>query len=243
VGTASLFDNILKHGLSIHAAWLPITNTFEIGDYGIISDGVLAKMGNLRAMGVGWTAKGGLAAQLNFASDDTRIVRAVGNATVQAFPDQDIDASLTIEFERESSFLVKARLTVTQMEEVAAVAEKLSQLPHWKTRYRVVSAVHVGQQCTILSSTGAKSKIALSGKANALRQLDFGSVSAGVEVSSSERIGLEIVGQTGVVGLSLFKLRWLIGGVEVLGAPPLTDPNARLSVETSMDWESLEDDV
>ena len=39
---------------------------------------------------------------------------------------------------------------------------------------------------------------------------------AGIEISSSKRMGLQFVGQTGLVGFSLFKLRWLIGGVEVL---------------------------
>lgn len=243
MGTASLFDGILKRELNVHAAWLPITNTFEIGDYGVASDGVLVKMGNIREFGVSWNPGSGPLATLNFASDGTRIVRAVGNATVQAFPDQDIDASLTIEFERESSFLVKAALTVSQMQDVAAVAEKLSQVRQWKSGYRVVSAIHVGRQCTILSSKGANSKIALSGKANALRQLDLASASAGIELSSSERIGLSLVGQTGVVALSLFKLRWLIGGVEVLEAGRPGDPNAQLRVDGSEKWGRLEDDV
>jgi hypothetical protein len=199
-------------------------------------------MGNLRAFGIGWTAKDGPLAQLNFASDGTRMTRAVGNATVQAFPDQGVDASLTIEFERDSSFLIKTRLTSSEMQDLAAVAQKLSGHSGWKSRYRVVSAVHVGQQCTILSSKGANSKIVLSGKANALKQLDLGAASAGIETSSSERIGLDIVGQTGVVGLSLFKLRWLIGGVETLG-PPRNDPNAQTQVDTSAAWGELQDDV
>lgn len=243
MGTASRFDDILKREINIHAAWLPITNTFEIGDFGIVSDGVLVKMGNIRTMGVGWNAKDGSPAKLDFASDGTTIVRAVGNATVQAFPDQDLDASLTIEFERESSFLVKAELTVSEMQDVAAVADKLSQLAEWQSRYRVVSAVYVGHGCTILSSKGANSKIALSGKANALKRLDLASASAGIDVTKSERIGLQIVGQTGPVGLSLFKMRWLIGGVEVLGAPPLNNSSARLIVETSNKSGRLEDDV
>jgi hypothetical protein len=37
-----------------------------------------------------------------------------------------------------SVFLVNAGLTVGQMQDVAAVVEKLPQLPEWKTRYRVV---------------------------------------------------------------------------------------------------------
>ena len=46
MGTARAFDRILKSELNIHAAWLPITNTFSVGDFGLISDGVFAKMGN-----------------------------------------------------------------------------------------------------------------------------------------------------------------------------------------------------
>jgi hypothetical protein len=243
MGTASLFDDILKQELNIHAAWLPITNTFEIGDYGVVSDGVLVKMGNIRAFGVGWTPDAGPPATLNFASDDTTMVRAVGNATVQAFPEQDIDASLTIEFRRESSFVVKAALTVSEMQDRAAVADKLSQVQQWKSRYRVVSAIHVGQHCTIISSKGANSKITLSGKANTLKQLGLAGASAGIEVSSAERIGLNIVGETGVVGLSLFKLRWLVGGVDILDAARPDDPTAQFRIETIADWARLDDDV
>jgi hypothetical protein len=243
MGTASLFDDVLKRELNIHAAWLPVTNTFEIGDYGLVSDGVMVKMGNVRAFGIGWTSKEGPTMQLNFASDGTRVTRAVGNASVQAFPDQDIDASFTIEFERESSFLVKAGLTSSEMQDLAAVAKKLSGHPDWKSRYRVVSAVHVGQQCTILSSKGANSKIVLSGKASALKQLDLADASARIETSSSERIGLDIVGQTGVVGLSLFKIRWLIGGVETLAASRHNGPNAQTRVDTSAAWGKLDDDL
>ena len=49
-------------------------------------------------------------------------------------------------------------------------------------------------------------------------------------------MGLQIVGETGVVGLSMFKLRWLIGGTRVLARPP----GARAEVETDP---KLDDDV
>jgi hypothetical protein len=48
MGTARDFDDILKRELNIHAAWLPVTNTFRLGDYGIVSDGVLVPMGNIK---------------------------------------------------------------------------------------------------------------------------------------------------------------------------------------------------
>jgi hypothetical protein len=106
-----------------------------------------------------------------------------------------VDASLTIEFEHDSSFFLKAALTVSQMQDLAAVAARLAQVPQWKSQYRVVSATYNGRQCAILSSKAANSKIALSGKADALRQLDLASASAGIDVSSSEQMGLNLVGK------------------------------------------------
>jgi hypothetical protein len=48
MGTARDFDILLKQELNIHAAWLPVTNTFRLGDYGMFSDGVLVKMATSR---------------------------------------------------------------------------------------------------------------------------------------------------------------------------------------------------
>jgi hypothetical protein len=47
LGTARLFSSILHHEISAYAAWMPVTNTFRLGDYGVISDGVFVKMGNI----------------------------------------------------------------------------------------------------------------------------------------------------------------------------------------------------
>jgi hypothetical protein len=248
MSTASRFDNILKSELNVHAAWLPVTNAFALGDFGVVSDGVLAKMGNIGEFGVDWVEEAGPPTKLDYTSEGTRIIRMLGNAQVQTLPDQDLDASLTIEFRHDSSFLVKAgRLTVRQFQNLNAIAEKLGKSPRWKSQFRVVSAVYIGQRCTILSSKGENSKIELKGKANALKQLDLGSAAAEIDISTSEKIGLQIVGQTGVVGLSLFKLRWLIGGVHVLAAP--SGPGAASAttiIETDKDasWgKELPDDV
>jgi hypothetical protein len=238
MGTASLFDSILKSALNIHAAWLPVTNAFELGDYGLVSDGVLVKIGNIRALGVDWSEGTGPRSNINFSSQGTRTIRAVGGAEVNALPDAPLDAKLTIEFERENSFLIKADLDLRQMQNVGEVAHKLYELDAWEGRFRVVSALYTGQQCSVLSSKDANSKIELTGKANALRQFDLGAASADIQVASSEKIGLQIVGQTGVVGLGLFKLAWLSGGPRFLAA------EENLKIETTDESQDpLHDDV
>lgn len=237
MGTARDFDRILKQELNIHAAWLPVTNAFRLGDYGLISDGVLVAMGNIKDdFSVDFKQAPGPDAQLNFASKGTSMVRVAGGATVQQFPGGDVDAKLTVEFKREHSFFVKAKLTVSQMQGLNEVARKLNSVPQWEGRFRVVSALYTGTGCALISSKAAGSKIELSGKAHALQQLDLGEAFAGVQVTNRTEIGLEIVGKKGVIGLAMFKLGWF-NPVKVLGAAE------EMPIETLKDWPDLPDDI
>jgi len=238
MGTARDFDDILKQELNIHAAWLPVTNTFRLGDYGLVSDGVLVAVGNIKDdFGVNFTQAPGPDVQLDFASKGTSMVRVAGGATVQQFPGSNVDAKLTVEFKRERSFLLKAKLTVSQMQGLNEVAGKLNSVPEWEGRFRVVSALYTGTNCALISSKAAGSKIELSVKANGLQQLDLASAFVGVQVTDRKEIGLEIVGKQGVVGLAMFKLGWF-NAVKVLGA------GEEMPIETLKDWpDSLPDDI
>jgi hypothetical protein len=220
-----------------------VTNAFELGDYGVVSDGVLTKMGNIRTLGVTWQDEAAPGSSLDFASEGTRVIRTVGDVSVPTLPAQNLDAKITIEFEKASSFLIKANLKLRQMQNLVAVAQKLRDNEDWDRRYRVVSGVYTGEGCTVLSSKAQNSKIELTGTANALQQLDLGAVNAQVQVSSSEKIGLQIVGQSGVIGLSLFKLGFF-GGVKLMGSPVRDLGSDReVTVERPEDWKQLEDDV
>lgn len=240
MGTPSDFDQILKQELKIHAAWLPVINTFKLGDYGLISQGVLVKAGNIKDdFGISFQQALGPASgmRLDFTSKGTNIVRVAGDATVAQFPDNDIAAKLSVEFKRERSFLAKAKLTMAEITNINAVAHKLKDEPQWERKFRVVSAIYVGTDCAIISSKAANSRIELSGTAKALQQFDLGSVSASIQVSSKEEIGLEIVGRKGVVGLGMFKLGWW-QTVKTLG------PEDKFPLETINDWpDSLPDDI
>jgi hypothetical protein len=47
VGIPKEFNSILQKHPHAHAAWLPITNTYRLGDYGLIAEDVFNKMGNI----------------------------------------------------------------------------------------------------------------------------------------------------------------------------------------------------
>lgn len=240
MGTASQFDAILKDELNIHAAWLPVTNTFKLGDYGLISDGVLIKAGNIRGdFGVDFQQAPGPKSILNFTSKGTKILRFAGDMQVAAFQDDNAEAKLSVEFSSARSFLLKANLTVFEMQDVNKVAKKLANTPDWRRKYIVVSGVYVGTDCAIISSKNANSKIELTGKASALKQFDLGAVSANLAVSNVKDIGLDLVGQKGVIGLALFRLPWGWGN-----DPKTLAGEVRIERSTDKGWPRvLADDV
>ena len=237
-GTAKRFNRILQKEINVHAAWLPVANTSALGDYGLISDGVFTKMGNISEFGIDAHGASGNPIGLDFSSEGTRVFKLIGDTEVDTLPDSDIEAKVRIEFSKQDSFLLKAQLNTFEMQSVAMVARSLSQAPGWRKKYRVVSAVYTGEDCMILSTREANSKVELSGKADALKKFDLGKVEAGLNYDSTKQLGLEIVGDSGVVGLGLFRLGFG-GNVRVLSLD-----GAKVEIEETDDWDAdLEDDV
>lgn len=237
MGIAKDFNKVLHDQIRIHAAWLPVTNTFQLGDFGVISDGVFVRMGNIQSdFGVTFDTQAGTETKLDFKSDRVRVFRFAGNAEVPVFPGESVDASLKIEFGKEKSFFLKAALSVSQMASVFATAQQLRDKPRWNAgKFKVISAVYTGRGCAILSSREGNASVEITGKADALKKLEMGSAEAGLSFSSKSGMGLEILGDSGVVGLQLFK-------VEKDGQPGFEA--AREPFSTSADWEAdLEDDL
>jgi len=77
----------------------------KVGDFGVISDGVFARMGNIASdFGVATTSTTSPGTTVDFKSDRVRVLRIVAGAEVTSFADDAIDAKLKIEFERSRSF-------------------------------------------------------------------------------------------------------------------------------------------
>ncbi|MBU2669651.1 hypothetical protein KOI35_39685 [Actinoplanes bogorensis] len=220
MGTARRFSKVLHSELDVHAAWMPVTNTFALGDYGVISDGVFVKMGNIKEYGVSFTAGAGAPTRMRFRSDGTRVTRFVAGAEVPNIPQVDLEASIRIEFSTEDSFYIDAPvLTVESIEDVARVGAALRQAEGWRRKYRVVHSTYTGQGCTIISSRKANSAFELSATADVLRLLELGQAHGGITLSGEEAAGLEVIGASGVVGLRLFKLRLFTGRPDILRQP------------------------
>jgi hypothetical protein len=223
------FNKVLYDQINVHAAWLPVTNTFQLGDFGIISDGVFVRMGNIQSdFAVSFGSQPGPATKLDFKSDQVRTVRIVAGAEVAVWPGDEVEASLKIEFRREKSFYLKASLSVSEMGSSFAVAQALASKPRWNAdKFKVISAVYTGVGCVILSSRESNATVEIGGKTGALKKLEIGSAELGVTFASKTGMGLEILGDSGVVGLRMFRMER--GGqprFEAVGAP----------LSSSVDW-------
>lgn len=208
MGIAKDFNNVLHDQLHVLAAWLPVTNTFQLGDFGVISDGVFVRMGNVASdFGVNFESQAGQPGKLDFKSESVRVFRFAANASVAAFPGEDVDGALKIEFGKERSFYLKAGLTVTEIKSVFKAAQDLASKPRWDAgKFKVVSAVYNGTNCAILSSKESNASVEISGKTGALKRLELGAADAGLTFTSKTKMGLELLGETGIVGLSLFRV-------------------------------------
>jgi hypothetical protein len=237
MGIAAVFNRTLHGELNTYAAWFPVANTFKLGDYGLISDGVFTPMGNIAEYKVEFSDDEGPPTSLDFTSSGTNVVRLAGGAEVDALPDAPIDAKLSIEFSNANSILAKAaEIKVRQMQNVNEVARNLAKARGWERKFRVVWGTYTGEGCAVVTTRANNAKLELSGQANALKLFELGKVEAGLTISHEHEVGFKSLGKSGVIGLHLFKLRRWFGGPELLGE----DEQVEIDDEVP---EELEDDV
>jgi hypothetical protein len=205
---ARSYNRSLKNEINAFAAWFPVTNTFAIGDYGLIEDGVFRSIGNITAKypDIDLSVKEGPAAKINFSSAGTRSMKIGANGEVDSFASLgNAEAKLKLHFEKENSIVLKANLTSKQLNNIEEVALKLVAKSSWNRKYKVVSTVYSGEQCVVICSSEAGTEVVLEAKANILKQVEAGKVDGTVSMTSSKKGVFESIGESGVVGLDLFR--------------------------------------
>jgi hypothetical protein len=208
---------ILRQQLRAHVAWLPLTNNFNVGDYGVFSGGVFARLGNIANLGVRFDCTQSDGGSFEFRSEGTREVRLSGGVTVNSFIDGDPDAALRVAFSADESLYVRATtLRLTAISELLPVAAALRNHPQWRMRYRVVHRMWTAINGVFLSSRGTDASVDFTGSVSALKALQSGKVEAGVEVGARTNVGLELVGETGALALGLFRVRVIDGSPALL---------------------------
>jgi|WetSurMetagenome_2_1015567.scaffolds.fasta_scaffold01477_3 hypothetical protein len=206
MGIPREFNKIIQKQLKVNAAWLPVTNTFTLGDYGIISAGVFTKMGNIKEYNVSFDVADGPEATIGYNSENTTTLKFAGGTEVDVIPSGAIDAKIKYKFKNEKSFLVKAPvIKVSQIQNVNQVAIKLRDSKNWGRRWKVVYQVYNAINPLIVSTISANTELTLSGNAEALKNLKAGSAS--LDLGTTKELGLNVHGKSGIIGLGLFRLK------------------------------------
>lgn len=252
---ASHYAQIIRSRLLHFAAWSPVTDPYEVGDYGAFRRGVFYKLGNIRELGVEPQVRPGAASvSLSFTSAGATAVRTMAGARVDAFPAQPVEGSLELEFQGESSVFIRTgRLTVTELVGVDAVASRLVGARdgygrRWRLGWRIIRKLYVATDPVILVSAERGARFSLRGRVDALAAVEAGHGAVELAVSSSKADALQIVGGTGPVAFDLFRARLgghahvSFGGVEGRGE---LEAAARGEPELDDEWdeEVLEDEA
>ena len=212
---AKQFNDTIQQQLNIFAAWLPVANNFQLGDYGIMDDGVFTKMGNIKELDVEITTGKGQDAKIDFTSASTKVINFAAGVEVDVIPAGALDAKVTFEFQNAQSMLIKSpAINVDIIENVNEIGQKLIANSKWQRKFKVVYQTYVANDVAIMSTIDAGTKITFSGDVKALQQLNVGNASIGFQ--STRKLGLDLHGVVGVVGLGLFQIAR--GGFLGLGA-------------------------
>lgn len=201
----------VRRQLRYHAAWVPMSDPYEVGDYGVFRGGVFERLGNIRQYGVDFTTVPGQDTSAKFTDSGVTSVLfdLSGGGTIDpAGATGDVEAGLKFSFSTARSFTVRCAVVKAEvMDAIPQVAQALAAVPAWNPTWRVVRSVHRAKGGTVLGSSTANAELVLTGKVSALQAIDAGHVSGEVKVTHNREVGIEYVGEDGPIGLETFRVR------------------------------------
>jgi hypothetical protein len=210
MGLAQSINKALQGQLKLYAAWLPVVNTFKVGEFGIFSDGIFQSLGNLKDKypDINLKIDKGNPAEIDFLSAGTKMFKfdAGGNAVDSFAGLGNAEATLKFVFESADSCKITAKMTSEQLKNIDEVATFLAKKNNWRNKFSVVSQTYTGENCVVIGSKEAGTEIEIKASADVLKQIETGKVNAGFEFKSNRDSTFKAIGETGVLALSLFKL-------------------------------------
>ncbi|WP_149274908.1 hypothetical protein [Pareuzebyella sediminis] len=246
-GLARSYEKAVKKELGAHAAWLPVTNTLKVGDFGYFEGGVFRSVGNLRDKysDIVLNIAPGPATKLKFTTEGTRVSKiGVGGKTTDSFAALgDMEASLKYEFSNENSMVLQVdQVEVEQLQNIDEVAMALAAKSDWRKKYKIVSATYTGQNCLIICARESDSDFTITASANILSEIEGGKAGGDFTTNSSKASTYDSIGESGVIAIRLFKLN-LFNKTKLLGDDQLTKDDIEIIKDFNSDAEGvIEDD-
>jgi hypothetical protein len=202
--------NVLRTELKCYTAWPPMAMKVSLGDYGTLQGGVFNKLGNIASLRIPYESEAGPSLQLDFTSADATVTRATAAGAVDVFPQGGVDASMRVSFASADALMLRAAsIAVQAMSNVATVAAYLKSIhaAGWDRSNVVVGAVLLADKPLLIGTREGGTEVTFQGKTDALKALEIGRLEGDVGFSSNKELALKILGESGVLGLRLFRLR------------------------------------
>jgi len=208
---------VIRKQLGAHVAWLPLANTLELGDFGVVSGGVFTRIGNVRSLGVRFKTRSTAGAPFEFRSGGTTEVTLDADGSLDVAAGVDANAGLRVAFaEAESMYLRAAEIVISEIDELLPVAAVLRNHSQWRLRYRVVHKLWTAHDAIFITSAESDAVIDLHGSAEAIQGVRQGRVKLDLQVHNKTNVGLDLIGHTGPIALGLFRVRLVGGDPELL---------------------------
>ncbi len=208
---------VIRQQLRAHVAWLPLANTFQLGDFGVISGGIFTRLGNVRSLGVKFGTRRSDGPPFEFRSGGVTEVDLDVDGKLDITAGVDAEAGLRIGFaSAESLYLRAAQIEVSEIDELIPVAAVLRNHSQWRLRYRVIHRLWTGRDAVFITSAESDAVIELRGSAEAILGARNGRANLDLKVHNKTNVGLDLIGHTGPIALGLFRVRLVGGDPELL---------------------------
>lgn len=238
---------VIRQQLAANVAWLPLANSFELGDFGVFSGGVFVRLGNVRGLGVEFASQRSAGPPFDFRSDGTTEVHLAADVESRLADPLTGAAGLKISFARaDSLYLHAAEIQISEIRELLPVAAALRRHPQWRMRYRVVHRVWSAVDGIFITSQQGDADIELRGSLESVRLLDAGRGGLDLAVHSKRNVGLDLIGHSGPIALGLFRVRIFDGTPDFIdfsaGPAPTEDAASEPAYELHEPGDDLPED-
>jgi len=215
------FAASVRRQLDRYAVWEP-GEPFALGDYGVLRDKTLHKLGNIRAFSVTFATIRGAETHYQFASQGTSLIGAHANASLKPFGlSAPVLASLELRFSEDHGIFIRAeRSRVSEIGELRQVALKLRDSGQWDFGWKLVTELREVNPATIIMGSSAGSSLKIEGASDLLEQFNIGALKAGATIAFTGEAALQVVGIVGPIFLDLCYLpRFWRGDISKAAVP------------------------
>jgi hypothetical protein len=232
----------VRKQLKRFATWDPGAPV-RLGDYGVLRQRTFERLGHVDEFGIDPKQLGSIQsdpATFEFTTVGTTVAQAEASGRGSATPKlPSARASITVRFAADDSLFIRAHESRwIELAHVREVADALRKTNRWDFSWKIVAGLRTASSLSVLMGAEAGCSVKIEGSADALQQLNVGTLKTGTDVRVSGSAALKVIGAKGPFLLDLIRVRRFFGGATRNAAPIPTEPFEPVSPE-----DVTEDDI